>query len=154
MSYEVELVELPEQSAAAVHGHVEHNGIGPFLGQAFGEVMGAAEHQHLQVTGAPFGRYRQAGPGAWDVEAGFPVSAPPSPEGRVEPLVLPGGSVARTLHVGDYGGVGAAYEAAAAWITEHGFAPSGDPWECYLDGPEVANPRTEVFFPCRKASAG
>lgn len=25
---------------------------------------------------------------------------------------------------------------------------AGAPWECYLDGPEVPEPRTGVFIPC------
>jgi hypothetical protein len=29
----------------------------------------------------------------------------------------------------------------------------GAPWESYLDGPEVAEPRTEVVVPCRPVEA-
>jgi effector-binding domain-containing protein len=55
------------------------------------------------------------------------------------------------MHVGDYAGLGAAYEAATAWLTDNGYVVTGEPWECYLDGPEVPEPRTEVFIPCTEA---
>jgi effector-binding domain-containing protein len=153
MGYQIELVNLSDQPAAVIRDHVALDGIGEFLGAAFGDVMGLVSRQGLQVAGAPFGRYRPAADGGFDVEAGFPVTGAVTAEGRVESASLPGGRAARTVHVGDYGGVGAAYEAVTAWLAGSGLVPAGDPWECYLDGPEVANPRTEVFFPCREGSA-
>ncbi|MGZ4588023.1 MAG: GyrI-like domain-containing protein [Mycobacteriaceae bacterium] len=152
MSYEVTLVDLPEQPAAVIRGHVGHDGIGEFLGPAFGEVMGLLQRQGLQPSGAPFGRYRPAANEEWDIEAGFPASGTPSAEGRVEQSSLPGGRAARTMHVGDYSAIGPAYAAVAGWLSKNGYVPAGEPWECYLDGPEVTKPRTEVFFPCRQAA--
>lgn len=153
MSYDIDLQELPQQTAAVVRAHVGHQGIGDFLGEAFGEVMGAVGHQGLHPAGPPFGRYRPAEDGGWDIEAGFPVSGAAAPEGRVEPMTLPGGRVAHTTHVGDYGSLSAAYEAVTAWLTGQGYVPAGEPWESYLDEPDVANPRTEVYFPCVPAPA-
>ncbi|HSE72328.1 MAG TPA: GyrI-like domain-containing protein [Nocardioidaceae bacterium] len=151
MTYTVQLVDLQEQPAAVVRGHVTHEGIADFLGPAFGEVIGAVEREGGHPVGAPFGRYRPTDDGGWDLTAGFPVSRPVTPAGRVEPETLPGGRAARTLHVGDYAGLAAAYEAAMAWLTDNGYVVTGEPWECYLDGPEVPEPRTEVFIPCTEA---
>lgn len=153
MSYEVQVVELPEQPAAVVRAHVAHDGIAAFLGPAFGEVMAAVGTQHAQVAGPPFGRYRPTDDGGWDIEAGFPVTAAISEQGRVHLAYLPGGRAARTLHVGEYQALGAAYEAVTKWLIDNGFVAAGEPWECYLDGPEVASPRTEVYFPFRDADA-
>ena len=44
-----------------------------------------------------------------------------------------------------------AYEAAISWLTDEGCVVTAAPWECYLDGPEVPEPRTEVFVPCEPA---
>jgi effector-binding domain-containing protein len=52
------------------------------------------------------------------------------------------------LYQGDYAGVGSAYEAVERWLAEHGYVSAGTPWESYLDGPEVAQPRTVVQVPC------
>ena len=106
MSYDIEVVNLPEQPAAVVRARVAHNGIAEFLGPAFGDVMTVLQRQGLQPAGPPFGRYRPADDGGWDISAGFPVSDAVAAEGRVEALTLPGGPVARTLHVGDYGAPG------------------------------------------------
>jgi effector-binding domain-containing protein len=151
MSYEVTFVDLQEQPAAVVREQVPHEKIAAFLGAAFGEVLDVATRQDLPVVGAPFARYRVADKSSWHVEAGFPVRGAASPEGRVVPTALPGGRVAQTLHVGDYGTVGAAYEFLLDRITENGYVAEGDPWESYLDGPEVTNPRTHVFVPCHRA---
>ena len=151
MESDVTEAELTERPTAVVRGHVPHDGMAGFLGEAFGAVMGTVGRQGLAVDGPPFARYGMADDGGWDIEAGFPVSAPAAAEGPVEPSSLPGGRVARTLHVGPYAGVAAAYSALTAYLGEHGLVPTGGPWESYLDGPEVAMPRTEVCFPCRPA---
>lgn len=152
MRYDVELIDLQEQHTASIREHVAHDGIPTFLGQAFGEVMGVVARQGLQPSGAPFARYRPTDDGGWDIEAGFPVRAAVTAEGRVQPGTLPGGRVARTLHVGDYAALGEAYSATQGWLIDNGYVTAGEPWECYLDGPEVAQPRTEVFFPCHEAA--
>ena len=153
MSYDIELVNVLEQPAAVVRARVAHHGIAEFLGPAFGDVMTALQRQGLQPAGPPFGRYRPAEDGGWDITAGFPVGDTVTAEGRVEAMTLPGGPVARTLHVGDYGSLAMAYEAVSAWLGDHGYTAAGEPWECYLDEPEVVPPRTEVWFPCRQESS-
>jgi effector-binding domain-containing protein len=148
--YHVEREELQPQPVAIVRGHIEPAEIPAFLGAAFGEVIALLADQHLTPAGPPFARWRPTGE-TFDVEAGFPSSGPVTPEGRVEAAGLPGGTVAKVMHRGDYGAVGAAYEAVAEWLGANGYASAGEPWECYLDGPEVAEPRTLVYFPCRPA---
>ena len=41
-------------------------------------------------------------------------------------------------------------EEIARLLTDEGYELSGAPWESYLDDPTVAEPRTEVFMPCRR----
>lgn len=151
MRYETQFVDLQAQHVAVVCGHVAPDELPEFLGSAFGEVIRVLDKQGLHPTGAPFGRYLPTDDGGFDVEVGFPCSDVVKPEGRVEASELPGGRVARTLHVGAYGEVAAAYEAAISWLTDEGCVVRGAPWECYLDGPEVPEPRTEVFIPCTTA---
>ena len=151
MTYDIEFVDLPLQHTAVICGHLATGEIATFIGTAFAEAIAALEGQGLHPTGPPFGRYRPTGEGAFDVEIGFPCSGVVQPRGRVEPSELPQGRAARTLHVGPYGTVGAAYVAATAWVTDQGHEVSSAPWESYLDGPEVPEPRTEVFVPCRPA---
>lgn len=148
--YEVTLAQLPAQSTAVVRAQVAHDGIGPFLGSAFGEVVRALGQAGERPAGMPFARYHLTEDG-FAVEAGFPVRRRVDPVDRVEGSELPGGSVARVLHQGPYAEVAGAYEAAVRWIDENGLEQTGDAWEMYLDEPDVAEPRTEVFVPCRPA---
>lgn len=59
--------------------------------------------------------------------------------------------VARTIHHGDYAGIGAAYQALEEWIFSHGYRSAGPPTETYLAGPDIvadsAGYRTEVSIP-------
>jgi effector-binding domain-containing protein len=147
MPYEIEVVERSQEDAAVVRARVPHDGIGAFIGTAFGEVM-AAVGGHDGIVGPPFARYSLADESGFEVEAGFPVADPVTPTGRVEAATLPGGTVATLVHTGPYEGLGAAYAALEAWFEAGDYAPAGAPWESYLDGPEVAEPRTIVCWPC------
>ena len=153
MRYETQFVDLQAQHTAVVRGHVVQEGIKDFLGSAFTEILRVLDDQGLHPAGAPFGRYAPTEDGGFDVEVGFPSRDVVVPTGRVQASELPGGRAARTMHTGAYGDVGAAYRATLDWLTEEGHVTNGTPWECYLDGPEVAEPRTEVFLPCTAAHA-
>lgn len=148
MEYQIERIELEPQPAAIVRGEVPVEGIAGFLGGAFGEVMGLLGSQGLAPSGPPFARYAQV-EGGFQIEAGFPVAGSVRPVGRVETTELPGGPALRVLHRGPYGEVDRAYRAAEQWLADNGWQAAGSPWEAYLDGPEVPEPRTMVHLPCR-----
>ena len=151
MTYDIDVIERYEQPAAVVRGHADQAHLAEFVGAAFREVASLVEREDLAVAGAPIGRYRRTGDGEFDIEAGFPVAGAAAPAGNIAIVALPGGLAARTLHVGPYEGLAAAYDAMAVWVYAHGYVPDGQPWEAYLDGPDVPDPRTEVYFPVRRA---
>lgn len=147
MSYEVEVVERSVQDTAVVRGRVAHDGVGAFIGAAFGEVMAAVGS--VPIVGPPFCRMDMTGD-EFLLEVGFPVAEPIEPAGRVVPSTLPGGEVATALHTGPYDQVGPVYFAVEEWLRANGYESTGAPWEAYLDGPEVPEPRTIVSWPCRR----
>lgn len=151
MTYHVTLVELEPQPVAMICSTESVEGIAGFLGRAFGEVMRVVGSQGATPAGMPFARYREAD-GRFDIQAGFPVAGPVTPDGDVEISELPGGPAAQTMHVGPYAEVGGAYHAVQAWLQSNGCTPTGAPWEQYLDEPTVAQPRTLVTFPCTRPS--
>lgn len=146
MTYEITVENRDETTVAVVGATVHPDQIAAFIGPVFGEVLAALSAQQLTPTGPPFARYHMAGD-EWDVVAGFPTSGPVAPVGRVKPGTLPGGTVATTMHVGSYEGLAGAYQAATDWIEAEGLTVTGDPWEFYLDPPQVAAPRTVICFP-------
>lgn len=151
MDHEISLTDLPRQPAAVVRARVALRDLPEFFGRAFGEVLAVVGEQGLAPAGPPFGRFVTSGDD-FQVTAGFPLDRPVTPAGRVAPDELPGGTAATTIHTGSYDGVGAAYRATTDWLAGHGFTASGAPWECYLDGPDVPLPRTQVFVPCEPTS--
>ena len=45
-----------------------------------------------------------------------------------------------------------AYEALETYLSKNGYEPAGAAWECYLDEPDVPEPRTKVYQPARRLS--
>jgi effector-binding domain-containing protein len=141
---------LQVQPAAVVRARVAVDLIPAFLAGAYAEVLAVLSAQGLGPCGPPFARYG-LGERTFDVEAGFPTTAPVAPSGRVEASELPGGPALVILHRGPYDDVARDLRAGQEWLEANGWIASGDPWEAYLDGPEVAEPRTVVYLPCRPA---
>lgn len=129
-----------------IRARVSRAEIPDFLNGAFAEIFGLLQAQGVAIVGPPFARYGM-GEEKFDVTAGFPVGAGVDPSGRVESGQLPGGEVATTIHVGSYERLPEAFHAVIEWIGANDREIAGDPWESYLDGPEVPEPRTQVCFP-------
>lgn len=147
--YQIETVTLHEQPVLAVHGTVQDSEVGEFVGQAFERVAKVASEDGMHISGAPFARIHPAPEGALEIEAGFPVTGVGLGQGDVQADHLPGGQALRTLHRGSYAQAQLAHEALHTFASEHAMTPVGDAWEVYLDGPEVAQPRTLVVLPTR-----
>jgi effector-binding domain-containing protein len=148
MEYHVDRIEMETQPTAVVRGTVAADSIADFLGGVYGEVLGVISAQGLVPSGPPFGRYVSTTDG-FEIEAGFPASAAVDPTGRVVASELAGGPTLLVLHRGPYDAVAAAYAAAEGWLADNDWESTGPPWEAYLDGPEVAEPRTLVHVPVR-----
>lgn len=152
-TYEIHSEIRTEQPTAVVAGTKKVAEIGPWLGEAYHSVIETMREQGALPAGPPFARYHQMGGGEFEVEAGFPTSAPITDSGRVKASTLPGGQVARTVHVGPYDGMESTYEAVFSWIAEQGGQPSGDPWEVSLtdpqENPDPSSWRTEIVVPYR-----
>ena len=147
MAYDVEIVDRQREDAAVVRGRVPQEGVGAFIGAAFPEVL--AGLGGVPVTGPPFCKVDMDGD-AFLLEVGFPVERAIEPNGKVQPSRLSAGLVATVVHVGSYESVPAAYAYLEEWMGQNGYAPVGPPWETYLDGPEVAEPRTIVTWPVER----
>ena len=150
MGYEIEIVERQPEVTAVVVGRVPRDGVGPFIGEALGEVLALVGEE--AVTGMPFCRIDIDGDG-FLLEVGFPVAAPVEATGRVVPSRLPGGQTATVMNVGPYDTVPPAYFAIEQWMSDNGCTAAGRPWEAYLDGPEVLQPRTLVSWPFSRPGA-
>jgi len=132
------------------------------LGALFDEHLPNIAHRladlGIEPGGAPYGRYHEFGPENVTAEIGIPTTAPVSTlraiaaaaDGELAASELPGGEAAVAVHRGPYDTLPQAYEAVQSWITDHGRAVGGAPWESYVDDPSevpVDELRTEIVFP-------
>jgi effector-binding domain-containing protein len=71
-------------------------------------------------------------------------------DGEVRAGTLPGGRIARLVHVGGFDRLGDSWAALGAWIGAQGFTPSRDLWEVYVTEPspdmDPAELRTELLW--------
>jgi effector-binding domain-containing protein len=82
-----------------------------------------------------------------NVEVGVQVTGTFTPCRRVVPSVLPGGTVATTVHRGPYGGLDGAHTAVRSWCAARGLRIAGPRWEVYGDWREdPAELETEVYY--------
>ncbi|NPV71216.1 MAG: GyrI-like domain-containing protein [Firmicutes bacterium] len=139
----VETKDLPEQPVVSVRKTIPIGEVGRLFGEVARRLRGRPE-------GAPFAMYHNPDfdPSAVDVEVAFPVQ-------KGGDRVLPAAKVASVMYIGDYGGVGKAYEALFAWMEEQGLKTAGPSREIYLVGPqsskEPAEYVTEIQIPITPA---
>ena len=151
MDYVIGTRELEPQVVLAIRAHHAQHDIPGFLSGAFGELFGRIGLLGIRPAGAPFVIYHAFGPSDIDAEVCVPISEPASATGRIQSREIPGLTVARTLHVGPYEELGAAYRALTEWIDRNGLESAGPVQERYLNGPgdgvTPAEYRTEVEIP-------
>jgi effector-binding domain-containing protein len=151
MEYQISVAQQPAQNALVIEHSLGREAVPQFLNTAFLEVAEILAEHGIQPSGPPFARYRVDGD-TFHVTAGIPVPVGVTGSGRVQPAELPGGDVASTVHVGSYEDLPAAFHAVMEWLPGAGYAITGDPWESYLDGPDVPQPRTQVNFPVTRST--
>ncbi len=155
-SSKIELRVLRSHHTATMRQEVDASVLSLQMGSALQAVRHALETQRVDATSAPFARYHSYG-ATVDFEAGFMVSAPIAPDGKVVPSGLPSGPAAIAVHAGPYDTLAATYQAMNRWLeASQDYVANGGPWELYLTDPS-AEPDpgkwlTEVIYPLKPAS--
>ena len=151
MDYAIAARELGPEFVVSIRERRPSPDIPGFLSGAFGELFGRLGLLGVQPAGHPFVIYHAFGPIDIDAEVCVPIDEGVSATGRIGSRELPAVTVARTLHVGPYDDLGAAYRALTEWINRNGLEAAGPVRERYLNGPGYgATPtqnRTEVEIP-------
>lgn len=105
-------------------------------------------------AGPPYVLFRRGRSGEYPITVCLPI-APEGPRLRssegIELRVMPGCTVASTIHLGPEDGLAAAYAALEDWVTENAHILAGQPLrEIYLNDPDdtiAERRRTEVALP-------
>ncbi len=156
MTYDISRREVPDQPIVSIRDRVTPSEMPAFIGRSFGELFGHLRLLGVEPRGEPFVIYHAFGPDEIDAEVCLPIIGDVVATGRITARVLPGATVAETLHVGPYDELATAYGALVIWIGQNGFEAVGPVRERYLNepGPDVppAAYRTIIEMPIAEAA--
>lgn len=133
---EPKITQLDPTATAFIRLTIPREKMSEIFGPAMEEVISTVAGQDIEVTGAVFAHHLQMEPKTFDFELGVPVSAPISPEGRVEPGERPVTRVAQTVYHGPYEGLPDAWGKFHDWVEKSGHDWASDIWECYVVHPD------------------
>ena len=152
MSYEIKVIELPDQPTLVMRTIVAVEKLPEFFGKAFGGVMEYLGELGASPSGMPFGAYYNLDMSALNIAAGFPVGKPIKGAGEILAEIIPGGKFLSTIHKGSYDSMEPAYTVMSDYAKTNGLTPTGVVYEYYLndpgEGPDVI-PLTEIRFPLK-----
>ena len=149
MSYQVEMQDVPAQTALVIKGKVKVEQAGEAIGGILGRISAYLEKQAQHPSGAPFTRTYSHKDGILEFEAGFPVAANVKGGDDIIRTELPKGKVAVTTHVGSQDTSPEAYKALHAWMNKNGKKEAGAPWEMYIspEGTPEKDAQMQIFYP-------
>ena len=156
MPYSITRRELAPQPVLLVRRRVPRPDIAKALAEELGRVFLHAQRNGAAITGQPFARYLDWGPGVLTLEIGLPVATAvdAASAADIRNETLPGGPVATTTHMGAYDKLNDAHAAVQVWIEEQKLRAAGAPWEVYVtdpaDVPDPASWRTDLFWPLER----
>ncbi|MEU7766703.1 GyrI-like domain-containing protein [Nocardia sp. NPDC049190] len=145
------LTSIDPAATAAIRDVVPLVGLRDFFDASFGALVEMITAQRLEISSPAFGLYRGSAGDLIDIEVGFAVNRAVEPTGDVIAGSLPGGQVARLIHVGGFEGLGSAWDQLHSWIESQGLTAGEKRWEVYITEPspemDPRELRTELHWP-------
>ncbi len=143
MTHRVDMHDLEPQAIASIRDGCQRDRIPAFLETAFAELFQRLGRLGVRPSGPPLVIYHEFGVDAIDAEVCVPIRDVIDAAGRVRSRVVPGMTVARTVHVGPYQELESAYATVTEWVSDHGAEVAGPLQERYLNGPGDGVPPSE-----------
>ena len=119
-----EIVQTAAQLTAIIHLTIPREEIRNVMGPGVNELMATIAAQGITPAGPWFDHHLKMDPDIFEFEISVPVTAPVAAAGRVKPSQLPAATVARTVYLGPYEGLGDAWGEFVDWITAEGHTPA------------------------------
>ncbi len=154
MTYSIAKRELAPQPVLMARRKVKRSEIASTIAEVLPQIFHFAQQSGLAITGHPFTRYLESGPGLLTIAPGMPVAAlatTATNQNGIIPDTLPDGPAAVTTHYGPYEKLSDAYAAIEEWMDKEGLGAAGAPWEVYVTDPanypDPKDWRTDIFWP-------
>jgi len=151
-----QIVETPTLQTAIIRFTIPRDQIREVMGPGMQELIATVTAQGIKPAGRIYSHHFKMDPDTFDFEIGIPVPTPVAPSGRVQPGLLAGRKVLRTVYRGGYENLGAAWGEFETWIAANGHTTAPDLWESYLTGPDLdpdpATYTTELNHPLKLES--
>lgn len=152
MPYQIDVTDAVPGTVFTLRRVIRTDQVGTDIGVGLAELYAEVAAAGLQPAGPPSATYLDPLNGRTHVDLGVTVTPRTRhAEHDVHVAARHSRPVARTVHHGDYAGIGKAHRALADWVFSHGYQSAGPPTETYLVGPDTtADPttyRTEVSIP-------
>jgi AraC family transcriptional regulator len=137
----VAVVEVIPHQIISLRRQGRYEEIGPMLAELFAH----AAKQGLQIVGPPVFICRAASPeecvhahddGMTDLEVAFPIAGDAREEGGILVYELPGGTMARIIHLGPYRDMVSALNRLFDWLAANGKTVTGPVREVYHNSPQ------------------
>lgn len=145
---EPELVETTEETTAVIGDVVEVADLPVFFDRSFTSLAEVISSQGVAIMGPAFALFHGPPGETADLEVGFVTDRPVAADGDVRAASLPGGRVARLVHIGGFDLLGSSWAQLRAWIDSQGLVAGRDLWEVYVTEPspdmDPADLRTEL----------
>lgn len=138
------IVEAETKYAVVIPLVVTRDDMQREIGTAVAELMQLLREEGLTPAGPVYSLYRKYPDTQFEFEVGVVLAeAFPREVGRIKPTTLEGGRVLRTIHTGPYDRLDEGWGELEAWTKANGYEMEERFWECYLRGPETAQPSSE-----------
>ncbi len=159
MTYDITTRHVPDQAVVSIRARTDRAHLSPFVGTTFGELYGRMQRVGVAPDGDGMVIYHAFEDDGIDAEVCVPVAMNVDLDliaaGGLVRRVVPGSTVAQTVHVGAYDALADAYSAVATWIDRHDLRSTGPARERYQAGPGDMVPetayRTLIEFPVTEA---
>lgn len=152
MGYDITIAPVDRRPTLVARFHAPPHELGARFLEWLPRVADVVIAAGCRVVAAPFARYLGADGDVLHVEAGLVLDREVRGQDDIFAADLPGGHVAKTVHVGSYATLGEAHSALRAWVASNGRSVTGAPYELYVSDPsegddDPAHWRTEVYIP-------
>ncbi len=140
---EPDIVTWEDRPTLTLRGTAHADTLDADAAALFVELLDQADRRGLDVSAPTVGEYPLALRGSMTIAARLQLSSP-----EVDAQILPGGRLARVVHVGPHESLTLAYHSLVRWLHEQRQSPTGPVYEHYVDDPATTPPhllRTEVL---------